>query len=90
VTGDRELLERTLSNTLQTRREAERELQRRAAYKYANADEAKIEAVIRYLGTLGDAVKALAAEQAPEPKPAPVDELAERERSLPRPEKVKA
>jgi hypothetical protein len=80
VTGDRELLERTLSPSLQERREAERELQRRAAYKYANPDEAKAEGIIRYIVSLGDAVKKLA-EQMPQPEPEPIEELVTRERA---------
>jgi hypothetical protein len=77
--GDRELLRQTLSSALTERREAERELQRRASYKYANGDEAKVEALIRYVLSLGDAVKKLA-EEMPASEPSPIEELAARQR----------
>ena len=85
MTGDRELLERTLTAALQPRREAEQELIRRAAYKYSTGEEAKIEAVIRYMLSLGDAVKTLATQvQGEEPKarpePEPLEELAKKGR----------
>ena len=80
IPGDRELLERTLTAALQPRREAEQELIRRAAYKYSTGEEAKIEAIIRYVLSLGDAVKKLADElPQPAPEPSPVETLAKKE-----------